>query len=153
MVLPQPENVIVPGRKVADVQGYVEVHDLMRLSLREEPVGDTALIEDLDGARVQTARARAGEVLAGAPFDNGDVDARQRQLARQHQPGRTSSGDHHRMVGLRHPSRFRGGGQLGYARNARRQQCTHFVTPQVVLRPAVLRDEAGLEASPLCATY
>src|SRR5438093_9975258 len=59
-------------------------------------------MEDLDGARVQSTRARAGEVLAGAPLDNGDVDARQRQLARQHQPCRTSSGDHHRMLGHRH---------------------------------------------------
>ena len=100
MVLPQPENVIVPGGSVADVQGYVEVHDLMRLSLREEPIGDAALIEDLDRARVQTACARAGEFLAGAPLDNGNVDARQRQLACQHQPGRTSAGDNHRMVGL-----------------------------------------------------
>jgi hypothetical protein len=61
------------------------------------------LIEDVDGACVQTARARADEVLAGAPLDNRDVDPRQRQLARQHQPCRTSSGDHHRMLGHRHP--------------------------------------------------
>jgi hypothetical protein len=47
---------------------------------------------------VQTARARAGEVLAGAPLDNRNVDARQRQLARQHQPRRTASGDHHRIA-------------------------------------------------------
>ena len=106
VVLPQPENVVVPGGEVADVQGYVEVHDLMHLSLREESIGDAALVEDLDGACVQTAGARAGEVLAGAPLDNGDVDARQRQLARQHQPGRTSPGDHHRMVGLRRSSDF-----------------------------------------------
>jgi len=33
---------------------------------------------------------------SGAPLDDGDVDARQRQLARQHQPCRTSSGDHYR---------------------------------------------------------
>ena len=52
---------------------------------------------------VQTACARAGEVLVGAPLDDGDVDARQRQLARQHQPRRTASGDHHRMLGHRHP--------------------------------------------------
>ena len=51
-------------------------------------------------ARVQAAGARAGELLAGAPLDDRDVDARQRQLARQHQPGRAASGDHHRM--LRH---------------------------------------------------
>ena len=51
---------------------------------------------------VQAAGARAGEVLAGAPLDDGDVDPRQRQLARQHQPRRTASGDHHRMLGHRH---------------------------------------------------
>ena len=33
-----------------------------------------------------------------APLDDGDVDPRQRQLGRQHQPRRTSSGDHHRML-------------------------------------------------------
>ena len=50
MVLPQSEHVVVPGGKVADVQRDVEVHDLMRLSLREEPLGDSALIEHFDGA-------------------------------------------------------------------------------------------------------
>src|SRR5205807_2332087 len=77
--------------------------DLRFLPLRKEPIGDATLIEDLDGARVQSTRARAGEVLAGAPLDNGNVDARQRQLARQHQPRRTAPGDHHRMLGHRHP--------------------------------------------------
>jgi hypothetical protein len=116
MVLPQRKPVIVPGGKVADVQAdHCEACDLRRLSLREEPIGDAALIENLDRACVQTARARAGEVLAGAPFDDGNIDTRQRQLARQHQSCRTSSDDHHRMVGLRHIP-------LGSA---------HFVTPQI----------------------
>src|SRR5215213_2991037 len=48
---------------------------------------------------MQTACARAGEVLAGAPLDYSDVDPRQRQLGREYQPRRTSSGDHHRMLG------------------------------------------------------
>ena len=104
VVLPEPEPVGMPGGKVADVQRDPgERPDLGHLSLREEPIGDSALIEDLDGAREQTACARAAEVLAGAPLDNGNVDARQRQLARQHQPGRTSSGDYHRMFGHRPP--------------------------------------------------
>src|SRR5215217_5152359 len=51
---------------------------------------------------MQPACARTGELLAGAPLDNGNVDPRQRQLARQHQPCRTSSGDHHRMLGHSH---------------------------------------------------
>ena len=102
VLLPEREPVVVPGGKVADVElGAAEPRDLSLLSLRKEPIGDSALIEDLEGARVQTACARAGEVLVGAPLDNGDVDARQRQLARQHQPRRTASGDHHRMFGHR----------------------------------------------------
>jgi hypothetical protein len=46
------------------------------------------------------AREPAG--LAGAPLDDRDVDARQRQLARQHQSGRAAAGDHHGMFGRRH---------------------------------------------------
>ena len=126
VVLPQPEPVVVPGGKVADVQADAgEPRDLSHLPLREEPIGDSALIEDLDGACVQTARARAGEVLAGAPLDDGDVDARQRQLARQHQPRRTSSGDHHRMLG-------------------------HSCLPSG-FRRAIMGHEGGLVSSPACA--
>ena len=91
------------GGEVADVEpGTAEPRDLGHLPLGEEPIGDAALVEDLDGARLQTARARAGQVLVGAPLDDGNVDARQRQLARQHQPRRTGSGDHHRVLGHRH---------------------------------------------------
>ena len=64
----------MPGGKVADVQRYPgKPRDGGHLSLREEPIGDSTLIENLDGACMQTACARAGEVLAGAPFDNGNV--------------------------------------------------------------------------------
>ncbi len=94
----------MPGGKVADVQrGPAEPRDLGHLAFRQEPIGDSTLIENLDGAGVQTARARSGEVLVGAPLDNGNVDARQRKLARQHQPRRAASGDHHRMLGHAHP--------------------------------------------------
>jgi hypothetical protein len=64
----------VPGGKVAGVQRHVGVYDLKHLSLREEPIADTSLIENLDGARVQAACARADQFLAGAPLDNRDVD-------------------------------------------------------------------------------
>ena len=51
MVLPQCEPVIVPGGKIADVQTDPgEPGDLSRLPLREEPIGDSALIVNLDGA-------------------------------------------------------------------------------------------------------
>ena len=52
MVLPQPEDVVVPGGKVADVQGdpVRTARPALYLPLREEPIGDSALIENLDGA-------------------------------------------------------------------------------------------------------
>jgi hypothetical protein len=51
MVLPQPQPVGMPGGKVADVQSTpAEALDLGNLSLREKPIGDSTLIEDLDGA-------------------------------------------------------------------------------------------------------
>jgi hypothetical protein len=87
----------------ADIQGDPgESRDLGHLPLCEEPLGDAALIEDLDGARVQAASARSGERLAGSPLDDGNVDVRQRQLARQHQPRGTASGDHHLMFSHSH---------------------------------------------------
>src|SRR4051794_15396431 len=98
----------MPGGEVADAQRDPgEPPDLRHLSLREEPVGDPPLIEHLDRPGVQTARARAREVQAGAPLDDGHVDPGQRQLARQHQPRRTASGDHHRMLGHGQSRSFR----------------------------------------------
>ena len=74
------------------------------LARGEEPFRDATLIEHLDGAGVQAAGARAVEILRGASFDDDDVDPRQRQLARQHQPGRTAARDHHRVFRHRHSS-------------------------------------------------
>jgi hypothetical protein len=37
--------------------------------------------------------------VAGAPLDDANVDARQLQLGRKHQPGWASSGDYYRMLG------------------------------------------------------
>jgi hypothetical protein len=89
--------------EVADVEtDHGEPRDLGRLPLRQEPLGDPTLIEDLDGPCVQATCAQAGEVLVGSPLDDGDVDAAQRQLAGQHQPRRATSGDHHRVLGHRH---------------------------------------------------
>jgi len=99
VVLPQPEPVGMPSGKVADVQSApAEALDLGNLPLRQEPISDATLIENLDGAGVKTAGTGAWEILAGAPLDDGDVDPRQRQLPRQHQPRRAPSGDHHRML-------------------------------------------------------
>jgi hypothetical protein len=116
VALPQSEPVGVPGGKIADVQPEPgETCDLRQLALFQEPISDSALIEHLDGACVETTRARSDEDLAGAPLDNGDVDARQSQLAGQHQSGRPCSDDHHRMIGHCHshfvPPRFKGFGR------------------------------------------
>jgi hypothetical protein len=51
VVLPQPETVVVPGGKVADVQTDPgEPRNLGHLPLRQEPIGDSALVENLNGA-------------------------------------------------------------------------------------------------------
>jgi hypothetical protein len=71
------------------------------LSRRDEAIGDAALLEDLDGARVQTAGPRAFELLVRPALDDDDVHLRQRQLRREHQPRWTCSDDHHCMHG--HP--------------------------------------------------
>ena len=81
VVLPQPEPVGVAGGEAGEVEpGAAERGDLGHLPLRQEPLGDPALVEHLDRARVQAARARAGELLVLASLDDGDVDPRQGQL-------------------------------------------------------------------------
>jgi hypothetical protein len=51
VLLPQPEPVVVPGGKVADVQRAPgEPRDLCHLPLPKEPIDDSTLIESLDGA-------------------------------------------------------------------------------------------------------
>jgi hypothetical protein len=91
--------------KVADVElGRGKPRNLSLLPFGKEPFGDSALIENLDGACVQSAGTRAGKILAGAPLNDGNVDLRQREFARQHQPRRAASGDHHRMFGHRNSS-------------------------------------------------
>ena len=96
IVLPDAERVGMPGREVADVQGNAgELSDLGRLPLRDEAAGDSALVHDLDGARMQAACARAGKFLAGTSFDDGGIDPGQCQFAGQHQACRARSRDHH----------------------------------------------------------
>src|SRR6185312_10370641 len=83
VVLPQGEDVVVSRRKIADVQRNTKVDGGIRAALREEPIGDSSLIEYLDRARMHTARARPQQLLLGAALDNRDIDIRERQLGRQ----------------------------------------------------------------------
>ena len=83
-------------RKITDAQRDPRKScDLGHLPFGKKPVGDSALIENFDRARMQTAGAPAGQVLPGAPLDNGNVDVRQCQLARQHQAGRARAHNDH----------------------------------------------------------
>ncbi len=104
MALPEPEHVVVTGGEVADVEDDpAEPVHRVELALRQEPLRDATLIEHLDRAGEKTPGSRSVEILTRASLDDDDVDPRQRQLARQHQPGRATSGDHHRMLGQSHP--------------------------------------------------
>jgi hypothetical protein len=49
---------------------------------------------------MQTARTRADKVLTGTPLDDGHIDARQGQLAGQHQSRRPRPHDQH--IGIPH---------------------------------------------------
>ena len=87
---------------ITDVQGNsAESLNLHHLPLLEKPVGDAALIEHFDGARVQTAGARAVGIRRGPSFNDDNIDLGQGQLSRQHHSCRASAGDHDRMFG--HP--------------------------------------------------
>jgi hypothetical protein len=88
---------------------------------------------------VQAACARAGEVLAGAPLNDGNVDLGQGQLARQHQSRRTSSGDHHRMLGHSHAPAV-------YVDNNTRISLAPF--PYVWLAAGIVRHAPGLPQAP-----
>jgi hypothetical protein len=70
----------------------------MQLPLRKEAISDSPLIEHLERAYVQPACAQAGEVVAFAPLDDGDIDSRQRQLTGQHQARWASPRDHYRVL-------------------------------------------------------
>ena len=75
--LREREPVVVARRKVRDVEAvHREARDLHDLALRQEAVRDPTLIEDLDRAGMQTARAAAGDGLVRASLDDGDVDMR-----------------------------------------------------------------------------
>ena len=96
LLLPQGEEVVVAGREVADVERRPRVADeRMRPARRKKPVDDAALVEDLERAGVESSGPPAVELLVGTALDHEDVDPRQRELGRQHQPGRSASRDHH----------------------------------------------------------
>ena len=68
-----------------------------------------------------------GKILGRAPLDDGHVDLRERELGRQHQPGRAAPGDHHRVLDHQFASpRARGLTSRGVPRSAIRLECGIF---------------------------
>jgi len=76
-------------------------------ALREEPIADSTLIYRLD-VRECRPPAREPEGLAGAPLDNGNVHARQRNSPASISPSDLLR-DHHQMLSHRHPPRRHAG--------------------------------------------
>ena len=61
------------GGKGGEIEGHAgKGRGLRFLALGKEAVGDAALIEDFDGAGVKAAGTGAGQLRAGAPFDEGE---------------------------------------------------------------------------------
>jgi hypothetical protein len=140
VALPEREHVVVPRGEVADVQrDQREARARVRLSRRDEPFGDAALIEHLDRAGVKTAGSRPVEVASGAALDHDEVDSGERQLAGQHQSRGASAHDRHRMLGHSDiPSRSSG--------NDTRISLLPLVGPSS--RPPIIGPDRGLAASP-----
>ena len=102
VLLPEGQDVVVASREVADVQERPRVADeRVRLARRDEPIGDAALVEHLERAGVEPPGPPSVELLVGPTLDDEDVDPRERQLGRQHQPGRSPSRDHHLVLSHR----------------------------------------------------
>ena len=94
-------------REVADVQGRPRVADArVRPARRDEAIGDAALVEHLERSGVEPSGPPPVELLVGPPLDDEDIDPRQRQLGREHQPRRSPSRDHHLMLGHRRSPAF-----------------------------------------------
>ena len=84
----------MPRRVVAEVELDVGVAERRVLLPRfDEAVSDPALVEHLQGSDVESTGPRAVDDGRVATLDDHHVDARQRQLAGQHQPRRPASRD------------------------------------------------------------
>src|SRR5690606_28588635 len=75
LVLPDPEEIVVAAREVAELQGHVgERRLVVDPTLGEKTFGEAALVEGFERARVEAARASALERGGVAAFDDRDVD-------------------------------------------------------------------------------
>ena len=103
VLLGERQAVRVTARESTDVEAHAgEPVDLCRLAGLEEPLDDAALVEHLQGPSMQAEGAGADALGIPLPFDDDDLDARERQLGPEHQPGRAAADDDHCMLGHSH---------------------------------------------------
>lgn len=96
VALRQRQRVRMTRGEAGDLErGAGEAQRLNGPSLDEEPVGDTALVEDLDRSRVKPSGTSANQVQSRTPLQHHDINPRQRQLARQHQTSRPAADNRH----------------------------------------------------------
>ena len=104
--LPERQAIGMARREIADVEVHrAEAMDLRGVAGIEEALDHAALVEQLEGARMQPSRARAIDVRRQPPLDDRDIDPGQLQLGRQHHARRPTASDHHLM--LDHPKTLR----------------------------------------------
>ena len=97
LVLPQTQPIGMPRRKVTDIQhSPAETCGLRRLPFSQESIGDPALVQDLDRARVEPSCTGSCQLAGRAPLHDEHVDARQSQLTCQHHSARAAP--HHDHV-------------------------------------------------------
>ena len=151
LVLGQRQPVGVPGREIADVEQVErEAGAWVVVAVGEEALGDAALIEDLDRARVQAAgpRARRAPGSAGAR-------ARRRPPAPAPAPPPASARSGRRRRSRRHG---RSRARCGLARRGR-AHVTSEAGQRACGDPSARCEARGvhrgreLEASPLRTTY
>ncbi len=140
VALPQPEAIRVTGREIADVQpDHAEARDLGDLPLGEEAVGDAALVEDLDGACLEAAGARA---VRGS----GPAAARRRRHRHRPEPARRpASGRSDRPPRSGHRGR-----SLACRRSASAEIVGEGRAVVNVRQPAVLRQPLAAAAAVPC---
>ena len=93
----------IADRFLSEGQTHPVVHFHVPLDISDFPTRHNYVLGLFQNHIERILAEWIGELGARAPLDDGDVHARQRQLARQHHARRPAAGDHHRMLAHRHP--------------------------------------------------
>ena len=147
VVLPQPEPVVVPGGKVADVQ-----RDSGEAARPEPPVPPTGTDRRFHADREPRSCVSADRLRASRRGP-GWRAARQSRRRRPPTPTRPPTSALSDLLRRSPPHARSSPHRFVLAPPVRPQQHTHFAPPISVgsgLRPAIMRHDPGLAASPLC---